>query len=253
MLILNPVAQKVLDRRCQPVYSSQPEPSMWHAFRPDVITDLDEETAEEKAAGEKDDPSFFQRRAGEGAEEYARRVFQRVFCNDIQRVLRMDVSSLAAIDMPTNAHHRPDEYPVCNRHANVPTSGFFQTQTPPDDSSQPDGCSTTCCHTQALDFICTQDLWKTRSRPTPLDAAELLDTEVDVPIASDADGTASMHGPAANGTEAAAARGCASRAQGLTEVHKLWSLQVRSCRWHCAANAANAASIMAASTNSPAS
>jgi hypothetical protein len=64
--------------------------------RPDVITDLDEETAEEKAAGEKDEHSFFQREAGEGAEDYARRVFQRVFCNDIRRVLRMDVRSLAA-------------------------------------------------------------------------------------------------------------------------------------------------------------
>ena len=64
--------------------------------RPDVITDLDEETAEEKAAGEKDDPSFFLRGEGEGAEAYARRVFQRVFCDDIQRILRMDVRPLPA-------------------------------------------------------------------------------------------------------------------------------------------------------------
>ena len=59
-----------------------------------MVTDLDEETAEEEA-GQKDDPSFFQRGADEAAEPYARRVFQRVFCDDIQRVLRMDVRTLA--------------------------------------------------------------------------------------------------------------------------------------------------------------
>ncbi len=59
-----------------------------------MVTDLDEETAEEKEAGQKDDPSFFQRGADEDAEPYARRVFQRVFCDDIQRVLRMDVRPL---------------------------------------------------------------------------------------------------------------------------------------------------------------
>ncbi len=75
-------------------------------------------------------------------------------------------------------------------------------------------------------MFCMQDLWKTRSRPTPLDAADLLDAEVDMPVASAANGTVSTHGPAANGTAAAGARGCASRALGLTEVHKLWSLQV---------------------------
>ncbi len=60
-----------------------------------MVTDLDEETAEETEAGQKDDPSFFQRGADEAAEPYARRVFQRVFCDDIQRVLRMDVRPLA--------------------------------------------------------------------------------------------------------------------------------------------------------------
>lgn len=57
------------------------------------MTDLDEETQEEKAAGQSDDPSFFLRREGEAAVPYARRVFERVFCSDIERVLKMDVSS----------------------------------------------------------------------------------------------------------------------------------------------------------------
>ena len=71
-----------------------------------MVTDLDEETAEEKDSGEKDDPSFFQRGADESAEPYARRVFQRVFCDDIQRVLRMDVRTLA-IMMEKNAEAEP--------------------------------------------------------------------------------------------------------------------------------------------------
>lgn len=61
------------------------------ACRADVVTDLDEETQEEKAAGQVDDPSFFLRQEGEEAVPYARRIFERVFCSDIERVLRMDV------------------------------------------------------------------------------------------------------------------------------------------------------------------
>lgn len=58
-----------------------------------MVTDLDEETQEEKAAGQGDDPSFFLRREAEAAVPYARRIFERVFCSDIERVLKMDVSS----------------------------------------------------------------------------------------------------------------------------------------------------------------
>lgn len=60
--------------------------------RADVVTDLDEETQEQKAANQGDDPSFFLRREGEPAVPYARRIFERVFCTDIERVLKMDVS-----------------------------------------------------------------------------------------------------------------------------------------------------------------
>lgn len=60
-----------------------------------MVTDLDEETQEEKAAGQSDDPCFFLRREAETAVPYARRVFERVFCSDIERVLKMDVRSLS--------------------------------------------------------------------------------------------------------------------------------------------------------------
>ena len=59
--------------------------------RADVVTDLDEETQEEMAAGQSDDPSFFLRRDEEPTVVYARRIFERVFCSDIERVLKMDV------------------------------------------------------------------------------------------------------------------------------------------------------------------
>ena len=38
-----------------------------------------------------EDASFFLRRDGEGSGTYARRIFQRVFTADIERVIRMEV------------------------------------------------------------------------------------------------------------------------------------------------------------------
>jgi len=63
-----------------------------------------------------------------------------------------------------------------------------------------------------------QELWKTRSRPMPLQAAELLDAETSAPPGT------------ANGTTEHAKGLNASRVLGLTEVHKLWSLQVLAYR-----------------------
>lgn len=66
---------------------------------PEVVTDLDEKTKEEEAAetdgAEKDDPSDFLQRNGESAETYARRIFERVFCRDIEKVLSMEVRLLS--------------------------------------------------------------------------------------------------------------------------------------------------------------
>ena len=62
--------------------------------RPDQITDLDEgdaprEEGEEENGGEA--TSAFLRAEGESAEAYAARIFRRVFCEDIQSVLSMEV------------------------------------------------------------------------------------------------------------------------------------------------------------------
>ena len=46
------------------------------------------ETAEQKEA---EDPSAFLRQEGEAADVYARRIFERVYGHDIERVLRMEV------------------------------------------------------------------------------------------------------------------------------------------------------------------
>ena len=43
-----------------------------------------------------EDASFFLRRDGEGSGTYARRIFQRVFTADIERVIRMEVRGLLA-------------------------------------------------------------------------------------------------------------------------------------------------------------
>ena len=42
-------------------------------------------------AEQQDGASAFMRREGEGAQNYARRIFQRVFCEDIRSVLQMEV------------------------------------------------------------------------------------------------------------------------------------------------------------------
>ena len=62
---------------------------------PDVVTDLDEKTAEEKEAeangAEQVTANDFLRQDGELPEAYVRRVFKRVFCQDIEKVLSMEV------------------------------------------------------------------------------------------------------------------------------------------------------------------
>ena len=50
------------------------------------------EEAEAEAQGaERDNPSDFVRGEGESAADYAARIFQRVFCRDIERVVTMEV------------------------------------------------------------------------------------------------------------------------------------------------------------------
>ncbi len=82
-------------------------------YRADAVTDLDEgaapsdptqgpaegqdgagrQTDQEGAVEQKEaeDPSAFLRQEGEAAEAYARRIFERVYGHDIERVLRMEV------------------------------------------------------------------------------------------------------------------------------------------------------------------
>ena len=66
---------------------------------PEVVTDLDEKTAEEKEAegngAEQASANDFLRQDGELPEAYARRVFKRVFCQDIEKVLSMEVCCAA--------------------------------------------------------------------------------------------------------------------------------------------------------------
>ncbi len=55
-----------------------------------------EAAAEQK---EVEDPSAFLRQDGEAADVYARRIFERVYGHDIERVLRMEVGShLISVD-----------------------------------------------------------------------------------------------------------------------------------------------------------
>ena len=75
-------------------------------------------------------------------------------------------------------------------------------------------CLIPCQSLSTCRSLLRQELWKTRSRPTPLHAAELLDAE-----------TTALPGTA-NGSTDHATGLSASRVLGLTEVHKLWSLQV---------------------------
>lgn len=66
---------------------------------PDTVSDLDEKSAEEKEAeadGSKppEDPSDFLRKEGESPRDFAIRIWQRVFCKDIENVLSMEVCTL---------------------------------------------------------------------------------------------------------------------------------------------------------------
>ena len=67
--------------------------------RADVVSDLDEaaekaegETEGDAAAAAEQEASFFVRQAGEGSTAYAERIFNRVFCFDIDRVISMKVT-----------------------------------------------------------------------------------------------------------------------------------------------------------------
>ena len=63
--------------------------------RPDATTDLDEASGEGKENGEArtEDPSAFLRGIDEAADAYARRIFDLVFCRDIEKALGMEVRS----------------------------------------------------------------------------------------------------------------------------------------------------------------
>ena len=78
---------------------------------PDVVTDLDEKTAEEKEAeangAEAASANDFLRQDGELPEAYARRVFKRVFCQDIEKVLSMEVCLCCSATERCNASHIP--------------------------------------------------------------------------------------------------------------------------------------------------
>ena len=67
--------------------------------RADAVSDLDEaaekaegETEGDAAAAAEQEASFFVRLAGEGSTAYAERIFNRVFCFDIERVIKMKVT-----------------------------------------------------------------------------------------------------------------------------------------------------------------
>ena len=60
-------------------------------------------------AEQQDGASAFMRREGEGAGAYARRVFQRVFCEDIRSVLQMEVRAAPPPGgAPIGVCQRPD-------------------------------------------------------------------------------------------------------------------------------------------------
>ena len=66
-------------------------------FRPDEATDLDEggptagEAAEAERKVENADTSIFLRGDGESSGAYARRIFERVFCQDILQLASVEV------------------------------------------------------------------------------------------------------------------------------------------------------------------
>ncbi len=74
-----------------------------HLCRPDVATDLDETVAGEEGAeaneiaDDRSAVSAFQRGPDETAEAYAKRIFQRVFEEDILKVLSMEVCPAMAL------------------------------------------------------------------------------------------------------------------------------------------------------------
>ena len=95
--------------------------------RADAVTDLDEGAApsdptqgpaegptpdasapntppgpDQNGAAEADEGSSFARKDGEAANAYARRIFERVFGHDIERVLRMEVKHTDNMSRPLN-------------------------------------------------------------------------------------------------------------------------------------------------------
>lgn len=104
-------------------------------YRADAVTDLDEGAApsdptqgpaegqdgagsqagQEGAAEQKEaeDPSAFLRQEGETADAYARRIFERVYGHDIERVLRMEVSISHAQRCETVGMHTHPTKPYC--------------------------------------------------------------------------------------------------------------------------------------------
>ncbi len=91
-----------------------------------MVTDLDEaaekiegETEADAAAAAEKEASFFIRQSGESSTAYAARIFHRVFCFDIERVIGMTVSP--------------------------PASGCWNTEEPPAMSKQTCTPSGICC------------------------------------------------------------------------------------------------------------
>ena len=56
-----------------------------------------DQKSDQKVDAPAEDVSSFARKEGEAADAYARRIFERVFGHDIERVLRMDVSGPALL------------------------------------------------------------------------------------------------------------------------------------------------------------
>lgn len=87
-----------------------------HLCRPDVATDLDETVAGEEGAeaneiaDDKSAVTAFQRGPDETAEAYAKRIFQRVFEEDILKVLSMEVCPAMALHSDyCTTQGRPEE------------------------------------------------------------------------------------------------------------------------------------------------
>lgn len=76
------------------------EKSKVHGCRPDQVTDLDEGENKEEDGAQEEGPSAFLRQDGEFAEAYAARIFRRVFTEDIQNVLKMEVGCICITRLP---------------------------------------------------------------------------------------------------------------------------------------------------------